>query len=31
VPLVKDAIRRVQPSEGRIEVNLDFLALGDES
>lgn len=31
VPMVKDAIRRVEPSEGRIEVNLDFLALGDES
>jgi 16S rRNA processing protein RimM len=26
VPMVKDAIRRVAPSEGRIEVNLDFLA-----
>jgi len=31
VPMVKDAIRRVEPSERRIEVNLDFLALGDES
>ena len=31
VPMVKDAIRRVQPAEGRIEVNLDFLAPGDES
>ena len=26
VPMVKDAIRRVEPAEGRIEVNLDFLA-----
>jgi len=25
VPMVKDAIRRVEPAEGRIEVNLDFL------
>jgi 16S rRNA processing protein RimM len=25
VPMVKDAIRRVEVSEGRIEVNLDFL------
>jgi 16S rRNA processing protein RimM len=31
VPMVKDAIRRVQPAEGRIEVNLDFLTPGDES
>jgi 16S rRNA processing protein RimM len=31
VPMVKDAIRRVEPSEGRIEVNLDFLALADPS
>jgi 16S rRNA processing protein RimM len=31
VPMVKDAIRRVRPAEGRIEVNLDFLAPGDES
>jgi 16S rRNA processing protein RimM len=31
VPMVKDAIRRVEPSQRRIEVNLDFLALGDES
>jgi 16S rRNA processing protein RimM len=31
VPMVKDAIRRVEPAEGRIEVNLDFLAPGDES
>jgi len=31
VPMVKDAIRSVQPAEGRIEVNLDFLAAGDES
>jgi 16S rRNA processing protein RimM len=29
VPMVKDAIRRVVPSEGRIEVDLDFLALTD--
>jgi len=27
VPMVKDAIRSVDPSGGRIEVNLDFLAL----
>jgi 16S rRNA processing protein RimM len=27
VPMVKDAIRRVDPAERRIEVNLDFLAL----
>ncbi len=25
VPMVKDAIRRVDPAAGRIEVNLDFL------
>ncbi len=25
VPMVKDAIRRVEPARGRIEVNLDFL------
>ena len=31
VPMVKDAIRRVELAGGRIEVNLDFLALGDES
>ncbi len=31
VPMVKDAIRRVDPSARRIEVDLDFLALGDES
>ena len=29
VPMVKDAIRRIEPAEGRIEVNLDFLALPD--
>jgi 16S rRNA processing protein RimM len=28
VPLVKDAIRRVIPSQRRIEVDLDFLGLG---
>ncbi len=27
VPMVKDAIRSVDPSAGRIEVNLDFLSL----
>jgi 16S rRNA processing protein RimM len=27
VPMVKDAVRRVQPAERRIEVNLDFLGL----
>ena len=31
VPMVKDDIRRVEVAAGRIEVNLDFLALGDES
>lgn len=30
VPMVKDAIRRVEPAAGRIEVNLDFLALTEE-
>ncbi len=30
VPMVKDAIRSVEVSEGRIEVNLDFLALPGE-
>jgi 16S rRNA processing protein RimM len=30
VPMVKDAIRRVEPAAGRIEVNLDFLALAEE-
>ena len=30
VPMVKDAIRSVEPSEGRIEVNLDFLALEED-
>jgi len=30
VPMVRDAIRRVEVSEGRIEVNLDFLALPEE-
>jgi len=30
VPMVKDAIRSVEVSEGRIEVNLDFLALPEE-
>ncbi len=29
VPMVKDAIRRVDPSAGRIEVNLDFLGLSE--
>jgi len=28
VPMVKDAVRRVAPAQGRIEVNLDFLDLG---
>ncbi len=27
VPMVRDAVRRVAPAEGRIEVNLDFLGL----
>jgi 16S rRNA processing protein RimM len=31
VPMVKDAIRRVEVAAGRIEVNLDFLAPVDES
>jgi hypothetical protein len=26
IPMVKDAVRRVQPSECRIEVDADFLA-----
>jgi 16S rRNA processing protein RimM len=30
VPMVKDAIRRVEPAEGRIEVDLAFLALVEE-
>jgi 16S rRNA processing protein RimM len=30
VPMVKDAIRRVDPSGRRIEVNLDFLSLGEQ-
>ncbi len=30
VPMVKDAIRRVEVAEGCIEVNLDFLALAEE-
>ena len=29
VPMVKDAIRSVDPAAGRIEINLDFLALGE--
>jgi 16S rRNA processing protein RimM len=28
VPMVKDAVRRVEPAAGRIEVNLEFLGLG---
>jgi 16S rRNA processing protein RimM len=28
VPMVKDAVRSVEPAEGRIEVNLEFLGLG---
>ncbi len=31
VPMVKDAVRRVQAAEGRIEVNLDFLGLPEAS
>jgi 16S rRNA processing protein RimM len=31
VPMVKDAVRRVQTSERRIEVNLDFLGLAEPS
>jgi 16S rRNA processing protein RimM len=31
VPMVKDAIRRVEVAARRIEVDLDFLALGGES
>jgi ribosomal 30S subunit maturation factor RimM len=27
VPMVKDAVRRVAPAQGRIEVNLEFLGL----
>jgi 16S rRNA processing protein RimM len=30
VPLVKDAVRSVTPSDGRIDVNLDFLGLAAE-
>jgi 16S rRNA processing protein RimM len=29
VPMVKDAIRRVEPSERRIEIDADFLALSE--
>ncbi len=29
VPMVKDAVRRVEPARGRIEVDLDFLDLAD--
>jgi ribosomal 30S subunit maturation factor RimM len=31
VPMVKDAIRRVAPSERRIEVDVDFLGLAETS
>jgi ribosomal 30S subunit maturation factor RimM len=31
VPMVKDAVRRVEPSAGRIEVNLEFLGLVEAS
>ncbi len=31
VPMVKDAIRRVSPSQRRIEVDLDFLGLTDRA
>jgi 16S rRNA processing protein RimM len=31
VPMVKDAIRGVDTAQGRIEVNLDFLGLGDSA
>jgi 16S rRNA processing protein RimM len=31
VPMVKDAIRRVEPAQRRIEVDLDFLGLADRS
>lgn len=30
VPMVKDAVRRVEPAEERIEVNLDFLGLAEQ-
>jgi 16S rRNA processing protein RimM len=30
IPMVKDAIRRVEPAAGQIEVDLDFLALADQ-
>jgi 16S rRNA processing protein RimM len=30
VPMVKDAVRRVAPAEGRIEVDLDFLGLAGQ-
>jgi len=29
VPMVKDAVRRVEPADGRIEVDLDFLGLAE--
>lgn len=29
VPMVKDAVRRVEPARGRIEVDLDFLGLAE--
>jgi 16S rRNA processing protein RimM len=31
VPMVKDAVRRVEPAEERIEVNLDFLGLSERA
>jgi len=31
VPMVKDAIRRVEPSERRIEIDADFLAVAEPS
>jgi 16S rRNA processing protein RimM len=30
IPMVKDAIRRIEPAAGQIEVDLDFLALTDQ-
>ena len=31
VPMVKDAIRRVEPAERRIDIDLDFLGLGNDA
>ncbi len=31
MPMVRDAIRRVEPASGRIEVNLEFLDVVDRA